>query len=45
MKNILAISNIFRYCAIVTNARFTHEHKTHMVLNYIHDNYDLKKKK
>lgn len=45
MENILAISSILQYRAIVTNARFPHEHKTHIILNYIHGNYyDLKNK-
>jgi len=47
MENILAISSIIlQYRAIVTNARFLHEHKTHIILNYIHDNNydDLKNK-
>lgn len=47
MENILAISSIILQYnrAIVTNARFLHEHKTHIILNYIHDDYDDLKNK
>lgn len=46
MENILAISSIIlQYRAIVTNGIFLHEHKTYIILNYIHDNCDDLKNK